>query len=236
MRVLNMALGDQVDVSEAIATRRSVRGFLDRPVDPALLREIIGKAARAPSGGNLQPWHIYVVGGDELTRLKEIMAKRIVEAPRGEEMEYDIYPKALGEPYAARRFQVGEEMYGHIGIPREDRDARRRWFARNFMFFGAPVALFCYVSRTMGPPQWSDLGGYIQSVMVLARAHGLHTCGQEAWTHWHRTLGEVLALPPDYMLFCGMALGYADEDAPINRWRAPREPLDAFASFQGFPG
>lgn len=233
MRLLNMALGDEVDVSEAIATRRSVRGFLDRPVDPALLREIIEKAARAPSGGNLQPWHIYVVGGDELTRLKEIMAGRIVEVPRGEDMEYDIYPKALGEPYASRRFQVGEEMYGHVGIPREDREARRRWFARNFMFFGAPVALFCYVSRTMGPPQWSDLGMYLENVMLLLREAGLDSCPQECWAMYPKTIGSFLDAPDAWMLFTGMAIGWKDPDDPANKLHAKRVPLAEFAEFRG---
>nr|WP_207791337.1 nitroreductase [Sphingosinicella soli] len=228
-----MALGNDVDVSEAIATRRSVRGFLDRPVDPALLRGIVEKAARAPSGGNLQPWHIYVVGGDELTRLKEIMAQRITEVPRGEEMEYDIYPKTLGEPYASRRFQVGEDMYGRIGIPREDRDARRRWFARNFMFFGAPVALFCYVSRTMGPPQWSDLGMYLENVMLLLREAGLDSCPQECWAMYPKTIGAFLDAPDAQMLFTGMAIGWKDPDDPANTLHAKRVPLAEFAEFRG---
>lgn len=225
-----------MDVREAVATRYSCRAFLPTPVPLATVREILEGAARAPSGGNLQPWLVHALAGERLEALKAMVRARPALLPRGEGAEYDIYPRELKEPYRTRRFQVGELLYRAIGVPREDRPGRIRQYARNFEFFGAPVGLFFSIDRTMGPPQWSDLGGYIQSVMVLARAHGLHTCGQEAWTHWHRTLGEVLALPPDYMLFCGMALGYADEDAPINRWRAPREPLDAFASFQGFPG
>lgn len=225
-----------MDVREAVATRYSCRAFLPTPVPLATVREILEGAARAPSGGNLQPWLVHALAGERLEALKATVRARPELLPRGEGAEYDIYPRELKEPYRTRRFQVGELLYRAIGVPREDRPGRIRQYARNFEFFGAPVGLFFSIDRTMGPPQWSDLGGYIQSVMVLARAHGLHTCGQEAWTHWHRTLGEVLALPPDYMLFCGMALGYADEDAPINRWRAPREPLDAFASFQGFPG
>lgn len=225
-----------MDVREAVATRYSCRAFLPTPVPLATVREILEGAARAPSGGNLQPWLVHALAGERLEALKAMVRARPALLPRGEGAEYDIYPRELKEPYRKRRFQVGELLYRAIGVPREDRPGRIRQYARNFEFFGAPVGLFFSIDRTMGPPQWSDLGGYIQSVMVLARAHGLHTCGQEAWTHWHRTLGEVLALPPDYMLFCGMALGYADEDAPINRWRAPREPLDAFASFQGFPG
>ncbi len=222
-----------MDVSEAIATRRSVRGFLDRPVDPQVLRNVLEKAARAPSGGNLQPWHIYVVGGDELTRLKEIMSKRVFEAPKGEPTEYDIYPKALGEPYASRRFEVGEDLYGHLGIPREDKAARMMWFARNFNFFGAPVALFCYVNRYMGPPQWSDLGMYLENVMLLLREEGLDSCPQECWAIYPQTIGEFLGAPAEWMLFTGMSIGWKDPDEPANRLVAKRVPLDEFAEFRG---
>jgi nitroreductase len=121
-------------------------------------------------------------------------------------------------------------------VPREDRAGRYRQYARNFEFFGAPVGLLLSIDRSMGPPQWSDLGGYIQTVMLLARGYGLHTCGQEAWTHWHKTVYSLLDLPPNYILFCGLALGHADPDAAVNQWRSPREPLDAFASFEGFDG
>lgn len=222
-----------MNVSDAIATRRSVRGFIDRPVDPVLLREILEKAARAPSGGNLQPWHIYVVGGDELTRLKEIMARRIFEAPRGEETEYDIYPKALGEPYSARRFEVGEDLYGALGIPRENKTARMQWFARNFMFFGAPVALFCYVNRYMGPPQWSDLGMYLENVMLLLREAGLDSCPQECWAIYPGTIADFLKPPAERMLFTGMAIGWKDPDDPANTVQAKRVPLGDFAEFRG---
>jgi len=220
-------------VSEAIATRRSVRGFLDEPVDGALIRRILEQAARAPSGGNLQPWHLYVVGGAELTRLKEIMAKRIFEAPKGEPTEYDIYPKELVAPYTDRRFQVGEDLYGHLGIPREDRAARMQWFARNFMFFNAPLALFCYVNRVMGPPQWSDLGMYLENVMLLLREAGLDSCPQECWAIYPQTIGEFLGPPPELMLFTGMAIGRKDPDEPANRLEAQRAPLSEFAQFRG---
>jgi nitroreductase len=224
-----------MDVRDAIASRYSCRAFRPDPVPLATVREILERAARAPSGGNLQPWIVHAVAGERLEALKASVRARPELLPRGEGAEYDIYPKELKEPYRTRRFQVGELLYRALGVPREDRPGRIRQYARNFEFFGAPVGLFFSIDRTMGPPQWSDLGGYIQSVMALARAYGLHTCGQEAWTHWHKTLGPFLDLPGEYMLFCGMALGHADEEAPINQWRAPREPLDAFARFEGFP-
>ena len=148
-------------VSDAVMSRRSVRGFLPTPVDGDVIRRVVERASWAPSGGNLQPWHIDVVGGERLDALKRIMMEKLMAGGGPEPTEYDIYPKILPEPYNSYRFAVGEELYARLGIPREDKAGRRMWFARNFQFFGAPVALFCSVARTMGPPQWSDLGMYL---------------------------------------------------------------------------
>lgn len=222
-----------MNVSEAIASRRSIRGFLDRPVPPALIREILDKAARAPSGGNLQPWHIQVVAGEPLHELKAIMRARIEEAPRGEPKEYDIYPEELVSPYRERRFQIGEDLYAQLGIPREDKAARRTWFARNFQFFGAPLALFCSLDRRMGPPQWSDCGMYLQNVMLLLREAGLDSCPQECWAMYPQTMQRFLGIPPQRMLFTGMAIGYADPDAPANGLHARRAGADEYCEFIG---
>ncbi|MBS0479754.1 MAG: nitroreductase [Proteobacteria bacterium] len=210
-----------MNVSDAIATRRSVRGFLDRPVDAALLREIVVKAARAASGGNLQPWHVDLLSGDSLADLKRVIAAKLM-AGEAETPAYDIYPRELAAPYRDRRFAVGEAMYGHVGIPREDKAARRLWFARNFQFFGAPAALFCTVDRRMGPPQWSDLGMYLQNVMLLAVEAGLATCPQECWAMYPETVERFLGTPPERMLFCGMAIGYENPCESANRLRSER--------------
>ncbi|MCQ4322625.1 nitroreductase [Stutzerimonas stutzeri] len=220
-------------VSEAVDTRMSVRGFTDQPVDGEVIRRILTKAARAPSGGNVQPWQIYVVGGDELKSFRDIMATRIREAPTGEDPEYDVYPKKLTAPYRDYRFQVGEDMYGLLNIPREDKEARRGWFARNYQFFGAPLALFCYVDRQMGPPQWSDLGMFLQTVMLLLREEGLDSCAQECWSLYHRTLKDFLSPSDELMLFTGMSIGYMDGDETVNQLRSRRAPLEEFASFRG---
>ncbi|MCJ8158141.1 nitroreductase family protein [Sphingomonas sp. LaA6.9] len=217
-------------VSEAIAARRSVRGFLDTPVEPALIRAILEKAARAPSGGNLQPWHIDVVTGHAMSRLKALMRERLASGA-AEAPAYDIYPANLTTPYRDRRFTIGEAMYAHIGIPREDKAARRMWFARNFQFFGAPAAIFCTVDRQMGPPQWSDLGMFLQSVMLLAIEAGLATCPQECWAIYPDTINDFLGTPANRMLFCGMAIGHEDSSEPANRLRAERAPIGEWAAF-----
>lgn len=222
-----------MNVHEAIESRRSVRAFLDTPVDGDVIRRVLTQALRAPSGGNLQPWHLHVVGGERLLELKALIAQRLADAPDGEPREYDVYPRDLVAPYRDRRFAVGEAMYAELGIPREDRAARRRWFARNGEFFGAPLALFCSVDRSMGPPQWSDLGMLLQSVMLLLREQGLDSCPQEYWSIFPQTLGSFLELPAQRLLFTGMAIGHADRSHPVNRLVAARAPLDEVADFMG---
>jgi len=224
-----------MDVRDAIATRYSCRAFLPTPVSEAVVRDILERAARAPSGGNLQPWLVHVIAGERIEALKAMLRPRFAaELPHGEGGEYDVYPRNLKEPYYTRRSRVGSQLYDSIGIPRENRAGRYQQFSRNYLFYDAPVGIFVSMDRSMGAPQWSDVGGFIQNIMLLARAHGLHTCPQEAWTNWHKTLSPFLKLSSEHILFCGIALGYADEAAPINRWRAEREPVDAFARFEGF--
>ena len=184
-----------MQLSEAVAARRSVRGFLDREVPLATLRELALKAARAATGGNLQPWHVDIVQGEPMGRLKAIMADTLASG-RLEAAAYDIYPRELGGAYRDRRFAVGEAMYGHIGIPRGDKAARLGWFARNFRFFGAPAAWFVTVDRGMGPPQWADLGMYLQNLMLLSVEAGLGTCPQECWAAGWRWDTRARTSPP----------------------------------------
>lgn len=223
-------------VSEALDTRLSVRDFLPTPVPGALIREVLAKASRAPSGGNVQPWHVDVLAGEQLAELKAIMQRRLAEVAAGappEKTDYDIYPPNLWPPYRDYRFELGEDMYRLLGIPREDKAARLRWFARNYEFFGAPLALFCSIDRRMGPPQWSDLGMFLQSVMLLLRERGLDSCAQECWSVYPKTVGDFIGLPAERMLFCGMSIGWRNPEHPVNALRSKRAPLEAFATFRG---
>lgn len=220
-------------VSEALNSRISVRGFLDKPVPPDVIRRVLTTAARSPSGGNVQPWIIHVVGGQSMVELKAIMAGKTAAGPTNEPKDYDIYPDNLWSPYRERRYELGEMLYASLGIPREDKAGRLRQFARNFQFFGAPLALFCYVDRGMGRPQWSDLGMYLQSVMLLLREEGLDSCAQECWAVYPKTISDFLGTPENHMLFCGMAIGYADPNEPANKLASKRAPLAEFATFRG---
>ncbi|MBU6297517.1 MAG: nitroreductase [Alphaproteobacteria bacterium] len=216
-------------VAEAIASRKSIRAFKPDPVPRVVVEDILTRAARAPSGGNLQPWRVYALLGaarDELVR-------RVTEArrqhPMGESPEYLVYPPNLAEPWRTRRFRIGEAMYEALGIPRGDMSARLAHITRNWQFFDAPVGLMFTIDRCMQQGQWADLGMFLQNVMLLARAHGLHTCAIEAWAMWHRQVREYLSIPDSEMLFCGMALGHADEAAPVNALVSERAPLEEFA-------
>ncbi len=216
-----------MNVSQAVAQRKSIRNFLDNEVDDDLLRELLQKAARAPSGGNLQPWQIYCVNGASMQRLHSHLASQTER----ETPAYDIYPANLAEPYRSRRFKVGEDMYALLGIPREDKAARFAHLARNFSFFGAPAGFFCYVDKTMGPPQWSDLGMFLQTFMLLAEEAGLATCAQEAWATRPRAVTSFTGAPATQLLFCGMAIGYPDLQAPVNTLVSDRDELSTWATF-----
>jgi nitroreductase len=221
-------------VPEALATRISCRAFRPDPVPEATVRAILQAAAQSPSGGNLQPWHVHALTGEPLAALLADVEERMRELPRGEGQEYRVYPADLKEPYASRRFKCGEDLYATIGVGRADKAGRLAQFRRNFRFFGAPVGLFLYLDRTMGPPQWADCGMFLQSLMLMARHHGLHTCAQEAWGQWFATVARHLDPPEELMLFCGVGLGYMDETAPINRLRTDRATVDEFAVLKGF--
>ncbi len=211
-------------VSEAVARRKSIRVFTDRLPDRADLQWVLERSLRAPSGGNLQPWHFYLLQGPAMDRFRAHIAERLQD-PTPDPRDYDVYPKGLQEPYRSRRFKVGEDMYALLGIAREDKASRLMWLANNFQFFGAPVGLFCFVDRAMGPPQWSDLGMVLQTMMLLFQERGIDTCAQEAWSTYGRTVADFVQAPEDLMLFCGMAIGYRDEDAPVNTLVSDRAPL-----------
>ena len=216
-----------MNVTDAMLARKSIRNFLDTPVANELIQELLSKAARAASGGNLQPWRIYIINGDVRSRFVELIEARTDSEPP----DYAVYPPKLKEPYRSSRYKLAEDMYTLLGIPREDKPARLKHLARNFRFFDAPAAFFCFVDKIMGPPQWSDLGMFLQSFMLLAQEAGLDTCAQEAWANWPQTVAEFVDAPEELMLFCGMAIGYANPDAPVNALVSEREPFERWATF-----
>jgi len=218
-----------VDVYEAVASRRAVRGFTDESVPRAVLQRVLAAAAWSPSGSNLQPWHIYVVTGAPLTQFKKLAVERVAAGDSWDEREFEMYPPALKSPYGERRSAFGKERYSALGIAREDWEARQRAAIANWDCFGAPAALFCYIDRDLGLPQWADVGMYLQTVMLLLRAEGLHSCPQMAWSQVRKTVADILSPPDELILFCGMSIGH--EDVAVGYTRTGPAPLDDTVTF-----
>lgn len=221
-------------VTEALATRRSIRAFTDQPVDRAVLTGLLEKAQRAPSGGNTQPWHGIVLTGAPLQRLFDRVAQDLPKGRAAFAPEYHVYPPELDGNYEQRRRGIGEDMYGALQIPREDKTARLMWFARNFQAFGAPVLMLVHTPKYMGPPQWSDIGMWLQSIMLLLREEGLDSCPQEAWAVYAPQIREVVEIPEDHIFFCGLAIGHRDPDAPVNQFPVARAPIDEAVRWEGW--
>jgi nitroreductase len=228
---MNPATTPTLGVSAALRQRISTRAFLPTPVSEAVVRELLDSARYAPSGGNLQPWKVIVVAGRAREAVVDL-AKNYPGLFPAEDGERPVYPPNLWEPYRSRRHQVGEDMYALLGIPRTDKVARLKHVARNFEFFGAPVGVFFVIEERMGHGQWAHLGMFMQSLALAATERGLATCFQEFWGALRRTLKAHFQLPDGDMVYCGMALGHADSDAPGNRLRSARAPVDEFARFQ----
>lgn len=228
------AFAPALTVTAAMASRRSIRAFQDTPVDAAVLREILEKAQRAPSGGNVQPWHVAMVTGDALRNLITAVQQAMMAGGGIADGEYVIYPPDLPDPYMARRYGVAHAMYDAMGIERSDKMARNMAMAQNFTGFGAPVVAFVHCPRFMGPPQWADMGIYLQSLMLLLREAGLDSCPQEAWSIYGQQVRDVLTIGDDHILYAGLAIGWRDTDAPVNNFPVARAPLDELVCWHGF--
>ena len=224
-----------MNVHEAIISRRSVRRFLPTPVPMESLRRILEGAAYAPSGHNIQPWHVYAIAGEPKKRLSEEILREAAEKPTGERnAEYDYYPTEWFEPYLSRRRATGYGLYACLGIARDDHQARTRQMMRNYVFFDAPVGLFVTMDRRLATGTFMDIGMFLENILIGARGEGLHTCGQAAFTWFHKTVRRHLPIPDNELLACGVALGYEDVDAPENQLRVDKLSVDDFSTFVGF--
>jgi nitroreductase len=223
-----------MNVTEAVTTRRSVRGFLDQPVDRDILERVFATAQNAPSGGNTQPWNATILKGEPLQKLLATVADILPQGAAAHKPEYNVYPPELDGAYKDRRFGVGEALYAALDIPRENKMARLMWFAKNFRAFDAPILMLIHTPRYMGLPQWSDIGMWLQTIMLLLREEGLDSCSQEAWAVYTEQVRQCVAIPDDHIFFCGMAIGYRDPQAAVNNFPVPRAPLDEVLSWEGF--
>ena len=220
-------------VEQALATRRSMRGFLPAPVPRAVVERLLELAARAASNTNTQPWRVHVLTGAARQRFCEAIVAAHFADDFAPEQQYQYAPTAMREPYLSRRRKVGWDLYGLLGIAKGDRAATKRQHARNYEFFGAPVGMIFTVPRGMGEGAWIDLGMFLQGLMIAARGHGLDTCPQAAFVSFHHLICPLLGVPDDEIMACGMALGHADPDEPANTLVTEREPVSGFTTFHG---
>jgi len=223
----------QEAVDAAITSRRSIRAFLDKPVERDEIARILDVAARAPSGTNTQPWKVYVLTGAARARLSDaiLAVNADPEQARGHTEEYAYYPREWTSPYIDRRRKVGWDLYSLLGLGRDNKAGMAAQHARNYAFFDAPVGLIFTIDRIMAQGSWLDYGMFLQNIMVAARARGLDTCPQAAFTQYHRIISAELDLPASEMVVCGMALGWADPARVENTLVTEREPSHGFARF-----
>ncbi|HEX5804206.1 MAG TPA: nitroreductase [Azospira sp.] len=220
-------------VDEAIRSRRSVRRFLPTPVPKETVVELLDIAARAPSGTNVQPWKVYALTGqakDELSAA--ILEKHNTTGMDGR--EFDYYPTEWADPWLSRRRKIGFDLYGLLGIGKEEKERMKAQMGRNYQFFDAPVGFIFTMDRQLGRGMFIDYGMFMANLMTAARARGLDTCPQAAFADFHETIRRVLGIPENELVVCGMSLGYADDEAPENKLVTEREPVENFTSFRGF--
>jgi nitroreductase len=217
-------------VEDAIVGRQSIRAYLKKPVERPLIEKILRIAGRAPSGSNIQPWFVHVLTGslkDQLT--SELQSLHAAGDPGSR--EYAYYPVEWRDPYLARRRACGFGLYRTLGIAKGDSARMTAQHGLNYAFFGAPVGLIFSIDRDMETGSWLDYGMFLQSIMIAARAEGLETCPQAAFAYQAKVVQRIVGISPERMLVCGMALGYADPDAPVNTFRTEREPLERFVTW-----
>lgn len=225
----------RLSADEALRTRRSVRAFLPTPVERGTVEDLLRLASRSASGSNIQPWKAHVFSGALKERITRGIQDAIDTGPREQyQREWNYYPVNWREPFLGRRRKIGWDMYGLLGIPKGDFEGTERQRRQNYAFFGAPVGLMFMLEEDLEIGSWLDLGIFLGSLMVAARGRGLDTCAQAAFADFHRVIRPILGIPDKQVIICGMALGYADESAVINRLQTERAPLSDYASFAGF--
>lgn len=217
-------------VSQAVASRRTVRAFMDKSVPLDILRAVLDKARMAPSGCNFQPWEAVVLTGEPLRALQN----RLLASAPDNPMEYDFSAPGQFEKYRSRLRNVGARMYHAMGIERDDKVTRATFAQENLRNFGAPVLLLCHFPKFMKEAQWSDVGMWLQTIMLLLREEGLDSCPQEYMGMYGRTIKTELGLADDMLLFCGLSIGWRDADASVNNFERDRVPLDEQVAFRGF--
>ncbi len=219
------------DVAEALRSRQSVRAFEPTPVPMQVVRDMLEAASFAPSGSNLQPWNVFVLTGATLEALGQAIQGAYLADEPGHVRDYNYYPGEVPEPFQSRRRACGWGLYGTLGIARGEKDRMKAQRSTNYDFFGAPLGMVFTIHPGLETGSWMDYGGFLQSLMLAARAHGLHSCAQASIAEYPDIVRRLLPVPAGHKVVCGMALGYAALDAPVNGFRTERAAVDEFSTF-----
>ena len=219
-----------MNIKEGIEKRFSVRAFTDQVPSIELIKEILKTAGSAPSGGNIQPWKVYVLNENAKNSLSE---KTLHNFDNGvqEEIEYEIYPKPLADEYKKRRYECGADMYNALSIKEDDLDSRFKQIRENYKFFGAPIGMIVTIDRSFGKNGWGHVGMFLENLWLSAIYHGLAICLQESWSIYPKTVKEFTKHPDNEIVWCGVAIGFEDSSHPINQYRTKREELSSFVKF-----
>ena len=219
-----------MNIKEAIEKRSSVRAFTKEVPDIETIKAILKTAGTAPSGGNIQPWKVYVLTENAKNELSK---KTLYNFDNGvqEDIEYDIYPKPLADEYKKRRYECGADMYNALAIGKDDLDSRFKQIRENYNFFGAPLGMIITIDKSFGKNGWGHVGMFLENLWLSAIDHGLGICLQESWSIYPKTVKEVTKHPDNEIVWCGVAVGYEDSSNPINQYRTKREDLDSFVKF-----
>tara|TARA_B100000686_G_scaffold297481_1_gene329793 strand:+ start:2104 stop:2778 length:675 start_codon:yes stop_codon:yes gene_type:complete len=223
-----------MNIVEAIEKRKSVRGFLDQEIPREVIDKILQISSRAPSGSNTQPWKVYVISGEFKRNFSDNFIQYRIDYPKDETPQYQYYPTKWREPYLGRRRATGWGLYGILGIQKGDREGAFKQQLKNYNFFGAPVGIFFTIDSDMEIGSWLDIGMFIQNVMLASRNFGLETCPQAAWVYHHQKVRELLPIPENETLVCGMAIGYENKEEVANQFITGRESTSVFAKFFGY--
>jgi nitroreductase len=218
-------------VAQAIVSRRSMRAFLDKPVPRETVEAILELASHAPSGSNLQPWHVCVLTGATLKRFGDAIQTAYLTDESGHQRDYNYYTEQLFEPYLARRRACGWGLYGTLGIERQHKDRMKTQRAKNYNFFGAPTGLVFTIDRRLEKGSWLDYGLFLQTIMLAARSFGLHTCPQASIAEYPNIVRRELGISDGEAVVAGMAMGFADPGDVVNGFSPTREPVSAFTTF-----